>query len=148
LEIIRHGEVIKSVEPSVEGQAELKLELELEAGMGFWIAAHAVGSHGEQAHTTPVYVVRPRLRFWKHAEMARIVRKSMVALDEVEQIVAVARQQDAESKLEDNRTHKQLAIQGPALLERVTEARKIWRDLKATAAQEEPLRAQHSGNPQ
>lgn len=140
LVIVQHGEEIKVVE-SAEPTPELTIEMELDAGGGFWIAAHAVGQNGEHAHNTPVYVVRPGLRFWKHDEVDKRVAQATQSLDEIEKIVANAREQDAAGKLEDNRALKQLAVQGPALLQRVSEARAIWQNLKRVAEKEAPLRA-------
>lgn len=140
LVIVQHGEEIKVVE-SAEPTPELTIDMELDAGGGFWIAAHAVGQNGEHAHNTPVYVVRPGLRFWKHDEVDKRVAQATQSLDEIEKLVADARKQDAAGKLEDNRTLKQLAVQGPALLERVSEARAIWQNLKLVAEKEAPLRA-------
>lgn len=144
LVIVQHGKEIKVVE-SAEPTRELSLDLELDAAGGFWIAAHSVGQNGEHAHNTPVYVTRPGLRFWKHDEVDQLVARAMISLDQIEKIVADARARDARGELEADRTLKQLALQGPALLERVKEARDIWNDLKEVAAKEAPLRAARAG---
>lgn len=144
LVIVQHGKEIKVVE-SATPTGELKIDLDLDAAGGFWIAAHAVGQHGEHAHTTPTYVMRPGLRFWKHEDADKLIDQAMGSLDEIEKIVAEARDLDAQGKLEADRTRKQLALQGPALLERVAAARKIWEDLRDVAKKEAPLRAKLGG---
>ncbi|HOA73597.1 MAG TPA: CehA/McbA family metallohydrolase [Phycisphaerae bacterium] len=140
LVVVQHGREIQVVE-SAEPKKELTIDMELDAGGGFWIAAHAVGNSGEHAHCTPVYVVRPGLRFWKYDEVDKLVGQALDSLGQIEKIVADARERDAKGELEDDRTLKQLALQGPALLERVAEARSIWEELRKVAEQEAPLRA-------
>jgi hypothetical protein len=111
------------------------------AGDGFWIAARARAGDGTTAHTTPVYVVREGLRFWKYDGLADLLAKREESLQQIEGIVAEARRLDAEGKLENDRWRKLLAQQGPALLERVALARNIYTDLMRTAAKEAPQRA-------
>ncbi|MBI4579490.1 MAG: CehA/McbA family metallohydrolase [Planctomycetes bacterium] len=145
LVIVQQGDEVKVVESSDNQQRELSVEMDIDAGPGFWIAAHAVGTNGEHAHTTPVYVTRPGLRFWKHQDADRLIDQATRSLDEVEKIVADAREKDRQGQLEDDRTLKQLALQGAELLERVADARKIWQDLREVAAKEAPIRAKLSG---
>ena len=45
LEIVRHGEVIHSIE-ATPGQKELTIDIQVDAAHGFWVAAHAVGTEG------------------------------------------------------------------------------------------------------
>ena len=68
LELVSQGEVIARAEAS-KGEHELKIDLDLNGGHGFWIAARADGTDGSRAHTTPIYVVRESLRFWKFDEV-------------------------------------------------------------------------------
>ncbi len=142
LEIVRHGEAIRTVEPAPgDTPSELTVDMEIPAGAGFWIAARAEGEHGERAHTTPVYVIREGLRFWKHDQADGLIDKGLASLAEVEKLVADAAEADAQGRVEDDRTLKQLAVQGPELLRCVREAQKIWEDLRATARAETPIRA-------
>lgn len=141
LEIVRHGEVVHKVEPAREGQAELKAELELEAGDGSWIAARAYANDGTAAHTTPVYVIRKPLRFWKYAVVDDLLAKRRESLNQIEQIVAEAQMKSEAGELPGDRTLQQLAAQGPALLERVADARKIYDDLEQIAKDEADLRS-------
>jgi hypothetical protein len=141
LEIVRHGEVIRHVEDAEKNKKELTLEFDVDAGDGFWIAARAWAADGRKAHTTPVYVVREGLRFWKYDAVDALIAKRLTSLDEVEKLVADARQRDKAGTVEGDRTIKQLALQGPELLKRVEAARKIYAELRETAAKERPLRA-------
>ncbi len=136
LEIVRHGEVIRSAESQDPKRPEVQLDFTMDAGYGCWIAARARGGEGTSAHTTPVYIMREGLRFWKFDGLEDLITKRLDSLAQIEQIVADAKKLDAEGKLEKDRYRKQLALQGDALLERVTQARNLYADLKRTAEAE------------
>jgi len=136
LEIVRHGEVIRSAESRDPKAPEARLEFEVPAGEGCWIAARAKGGEGTSAHTTPVYVIREGLRFWKYEALDDLFAKREESLKQIEGLVAEAKRLDAEGRLENDRYRKLLAQQGDALLERVAAARGVYRDLKATAEKE------------
>ncbi len=110
-------------------------------GQGCWLAARARAGDGTSAHTTPVYVVREGLRFWKFDGLDELLAKRLASLAEIEQMVAEARRLNAEGKLGTDRARKQLAWQGDALLERVALARQLYEDLKKVAETERPRRA-------
>jgi hypothetical protein len=140
LEIVRLGEVIQSAESSENKSPEAKLDFTLNAGMGFWIAARARAADGTSAHTTPVYVRREGLRFWKYDGLGELLAKREESLRQIESIIAEAKRLDSEGKLEKDRYRKLLATQGDALLERVALARTMYADLRRTAETERPLR--------
>jgi len=129
LEIIQHGEVVRTVEATKADQEELQLDFEVEVDYGFWIAARAEGSDGTRAHTTPVYVIREPFRFWKLEAAEELIAKRLASLDEVEHMVVRAQNLHDDGRTEGSRTLEQLALQGPDLLERVAAARKIYEDL-------------------
>ena len=58
LEIVAHGEVIATATAGESGQSteQLKVDLQLPAERGLWIAARAEAGPTQAAHTTPVYV--------------------------------------------------------------------------------------------
>jgi hypothetical protein len=140
LEIVRHGDVIRSAESTDPQKPEVRLDFVVDAGFGGWIAARARGGEGTSAHTTPVYVVREGLRFWKFDGLDTQFEKRLASLAEIEQLVADARRQDAEGRLETDRYRKQLTLQGDALLERVVQARALYEELKGVADTERRLR--------
>ncbi len=142
LEIVRHGEVIRSSESQDPNRPEAQLDFTVEAGQGCWIAARARGGDGTSAHTTPVYIVRPGLRFWKFDGLEELIARRLGSLKEIEEIVAEARRLDAEGKLETDRYRKELARQGDLLLERVSSARRQYDDLKKIAEAERSVRRQ------
>jgi hypothetical protein len=70
-----------------------------------------------------------------------LLDKRESSLAEIEQMVAAAQRDNAEGKLELDRSRKQLALQGDLLLQRVALARKLYQDLRRVAEAERPLRA-------
>lgn len=141
LEIVRHGEVIRTAESDDPKHPEVRLDFTVDSGYGCWIAARARGSEGTSAHTTPIYVIRDGLRFWKFDELRALFEKRLTSLDQITEIVGDAKAQDAQGKWERDRHHKQLALQGDLLLERVARARKLYDELKRVAETERPLRS-------
>ncbi len=140
LEIIRNGESIKSVQPTDPAQKELAIEFDVDPANGFWIAARAEGTDGTRAHTTPIYVVKPGLRFWKFDDVDALIAKRLASLDEVEALVKDRIDKNERGEAEFNLAYKQLALQGPELMKRVAAARQIYEDLRKVADQERPMR--------
>ena len=142
LQIIQHGDVLRSVKPTKDQQTALSLDFSVDAGFGSWIAARANGSDGSAAHTTPIYVVRDPVRWWKYEDAERLIGERLASVAEIEDIVAKAQAQNAEGKIDDRRDLKQLALQGPQLLERVESAREIYASLQEQLKKEANLRGE------
>ncbi|MCW5553999.1 MAG: CehA/McbA family metallohydrolase [Verrucomicrobiae bacterium] len=140
LEIVRHGEVIRAAESGDATKPEVELDFTVDAGFGCWIAARARGGDGTSAHTTPVYVVREGLRFWKMDGLDELFARRQNSLEQIEQLVADARRFNTAGKLENDRYRKQLALQGGLLLQRVAQARLLYEELKRTAEAERGVR--------
>jgi hypothetical protein len=136
LEIVRHGEVIRDTGSRDPAKPEAKLDFTVEAGDGFWIAARARAGDGTSAHTTPVYIIRPGLRFWKFDGLEDLLAKREESLRQIEGIIAEARRLEAEGRLDTDRYRQQLARQGDALLERLALARGLYAELRRTAEAE------------
>ena len=148
LEIVRNGQVIQSVESPGPEVKELQFDFELDTGNGFWIAARVRAKDGTTAHTTPVYVVRDGLRFWKFDAVDELIAKRMTSLGQVEQIVAEAQQKKEAGEIENDVVLNQLAAQRDQLRARIDAARKIYSDLKQIAKLEAALRANPGSAPQ
>ena len=95
LEIVRHGVVIRSLEPSSPSDTDLVLNFDLDPGPGCWLAARTYASDGSSAHTTPIYLSRPPLRFWDHENVPAIIDRCREQLDEVRNMAQVASDFDA-----------------------------------------------------
>lgn len=140
LDIVRHGDMIRSVTPDADDAYELTTEFEIDADHGCWIAARAEGHQGEHAHTSPVYVIREGFRFWKFEALDGLFEQRMAHLAQIEQIVAEAKRRHATGELERDHDRTQLAIQGDELLKRVAAARAIYDDLRQVAERERDRR--------
>lgn len=140
LEIVRHGDVIRSA-VSGAGEADAAdLDVLIPGGQGGWIAARARAADGTSAHTTPVYVVREGLRFWKFEALDELFAKREESLKQIEDLLEEVVQQQAQGLLEHDRPRQLLASQSGELRERVALARGIYADLRATAERERSLR--------
>jgi hypothetical protein len=141
LDIIVHGAPVKTVTPDQAEQTSLEADFTIPPGNGFWIAAQAEGRNGTRAHTTPVYVVKKGLRFWKYESVSELIDKREASLAEVENIVSEAQAgRDSEGVADTSRPVTELAQQGQELLKRVEEAKQIYAELRATAENEAALR--------
>lgn len=145
LEIVRHGTVLHSAVSSDPADPGVRLDFTVEAGEGFWIAARVRAADGTSAHTTPVYVVREGLRFWKFEGLDALLARRRDSLAQIEQLIAEARRLEAEDRLGNDRYRQMLARQGPALLERVTQARRLYEELEQTADDERGRRRRGNG---
>jgi hypothetical protein len=87
LELVVHGEVVKTVAVGEAGQSSSRLRLthDLRVGAhGVWIAARARGGPTQVAHTTPVYVRANGQGFANPATRERYLELSEAYLKEIE----------------------------------------------------------------
>lgn len=84
LRIVRWGETALEVNSTNNQQTQLEVDGEVESGDGCWIAVHAIGHDGSEAHSTPVYVsVNGRSHAAGHL-VPTLVEKQLKVLDEIE----------------------------------------------------------------
>ena len=162
LEIVQNGEVIRSIEQTEPSQTELSLDFEIDSSDGFWIAARVSEKPGiefrnrTEAHTTPIYVVREGLRFWKHVEVEKLITDRLADLDEVEELIQLAEQ----SKREDKNLRKSpytnwgewareyrvapIIAQQEKLRPRMQKAMEIYDNLRSIHAAEKAIRSAKS----
>jgi len=86
LEIVQLGEVIRQSEAKGKKSDELNLDFEIDPGSGCWIAARAFAKDRSVAHTTPIYLKRPSLRFWKYEEVPELIERSLKSLEDLEEV--------------------------------------------------------------
>jgi len=84
--------------------------------------------------------VREGFRFWKFDKIDELIAKKLEYLKKIENKVIEAKTEYGGGKGAYNYEGRQFALQGDELLERVEAARKIYQQLKETAAKEKPLR--------
>ena len=129
LQIIQHGEVINSVEADASNPTELEIDIKIDPSHGSWLAARAEGSEGYRAHTTPIYVVRDSLRFWKYDAVEELLAKRDASLSEIERIIADALDKQEKGEIGTNKLLGELALQAGALRECVSKARRQYDEL-------------------
>jgi len=105
-----------------------------------------------EAHTTPIYIERDGLRFWKHNEVERLITARLADLNEVEEMIQLAHRSRKEgenflntrySEWElDYRIERIIATEN-LLRERVRQAKKIYDELLDIYEQEKALRSGH-----
>jgi len=140
LEIVKHGQVIQTVEAPEGGADELELDLEMEPGDGCWLAARVEATEGYRAHTTPVYLVRDGLRFWDYSAVDALLAKRVASLDEIDKLIADGLDKQAKGEIGTNKWAEELALQAEALRARVQEARGQYEALRKTHEAEAALR--------
>ena len=136
----RRGRTFTTSGPMLEFRVEHALpgdELKVASNRPLRVRARAWGDPRRMA---PVKLVREGLRFWKYDGLDELLAKRAESLAQIESLVAEARQLEAEGRLENDRYRQQLALQGPALLERVARARELYTGLKRTAEAERSRR--------
>ena len=87
LEIVRLGQIVRSTTDPVTSSGDLRLEFDLDSDQGFWLAARAYADDGSSAHTTPIYISNPPLRFWDHTQALGLIDQQMSSLSEIEHMV-------------------------------------------------------------
>ena len=142
VELLYLGDPIAKIESGDgDGPGQLSIKDALEPGAGGWLAARAWCADGSEALTTPIYIQREGLRFWKYDAVPALIEKRLAQLGEIDQIIDEAAKSFDEGTLDYARRDKvQLVIQGDALRERVNAARRLFEDLKGTYESEAAIR--------
>lgn len=136
LRVMRNGDVAEQVSSNNPSQQELSLNIEVASESGCWIALHAVGHDGSQAHTTPVYVSVGNHRHWSQEKAGELLRKQLAILDEIEAAVAESEAQVARHSDPLDYWNQVNADQAEAVRSRTAKSREVYtrllRDLQAT----------------
>ncbi len=148
LDLIHQGETIASVTNTDDNLSSLELDYDLEESNGCWLAIRAIGSDGSTAHTTPVYLVREGMRFWKHDQALSLLEKRFQDLNDIEGLVeeATNRIEAGENILDTERwedkalNSQAMKDSGPELLEEVNAAREFYTGLRELYEKEKGLR--------
>ena len=122
LEIMGHGQVLKSVsaEEANQSGAERIIDLELPADVGIWIAARCTAAKCQTAHTTPVYVSVDGGGFHNPATTQENLDQAEKYLREIEEEIAERA----------DRARYQAWRYKEGLEERIAETRKIIAELR------------------
>ena len=82
VKLVHLGKTIHEVSAEGEGQNTLKLQFTVPVEFGAWLAIHAIGHDGSEAHTTPVYVRREGFRHWNIDLAEQLIQRQLDVLDE------------------------------------------------------------------
>ena len=129
--LVQFGRALKEAAPTRSYQDEVTLETEVGAAQSCWLAAYARGVNGSEAHTTPIYLVKPGTRFWDPTQAGAILRKQLGILDEIEHAVGEAEKAFQSGNNPMDYWNRWPAEQAPQIRERVGRARQLYRDLQA-----------------
>lgn len=148
LDLIRQGEVIASATNTSGNEETLSLELDHTESESCWIAVRAQGDDGSIAHSTPIYLVRDSLRFWKYDQAVNLIQRRFEDLWEIEEFVeeAAAKIENGEDLFNLNSWQytalntRTIANNRAQLLERVQEARAFYNRLLEVHEEERNLR--------
>lgn len=124
VELIVHGEVVRSVAGTDAGQSSERIELthDIPVGQhGVWLAVRAYGGPTQVAHTTPVYVRANGIGFENPATFTRYLQMSRAYLDEIEASL---------EKPTGTAIDLQMTRHADALRQRVVAARAILADMR------------------
>jgi hypothetical protein len=139
LRIVRWGETALEAASTDDQQTQLEVEGTVDSDKGCWIAAHAVGHDGSEAHSTPVYV---SVAGGSHAAsllIPALVKKQLGVLDEIDAALSESQrlaQRDPNHIDPFNRVN---AEQADAVRKRITIARQAYITLKAGAVDTLPI---------
>ena len=140
LQLIQFGRVLHEVTATHADQTALELSVTVPSGHGGWLAAHAFGRDGSEAHTTPIYITRPGFRFWDPTQAEVLIVKQLTVLDDTEQAIRDAERIMKTGNQSLNFHHRWPAEQAAPLRERLAKMREHYQNLRATLAAERRLR--------
>jgi hypothetical protein len=146
--LIRFGRVVHQVSASGAARSEqdaLEFTVEVEPGPGCWLALHAVGRDGSEAHTTPVYVVRDNLRFWDTTQAGSLIERQITVMDEIEREIHISENLIRSGTRPLDYYNRRIAEQAEPLRERIREARAFYADLKARLEAQKNAQLQNTG---
>ncbi len=140
LRLVQFGRVLREVEASSAEETELRLEAKVDGGFGCWLAAHATGQDGSEAHSTPVYVLRDGFRFWDVTQAAMLIQKQLAVLDEIETAVAEAVRVMSTARQPLDYWNRWPAEQAVQIRRRIETTRQVYTGLLATLDSERAAR--------
>lgn len=126
LRLVQFGRVVAETVSSSADDAELRLETEIDSANGCWLALHAIGRDGSEAHTTPVYVSVRGGRHWCREKVPELVEQQLAVLDEIEAALKESEQVVSNNPHPLDHWNRVNASQAEAVRLRVAESRAIY----------------------
>lgn len=140
LRLVQFGRVIREIEARDAEQTELGLDVKVDGGFGCWLAAHATGWDGSEAHSTPVYVIRDGFRFWDVTQAAALTQKQLAVLDDIDNAVAEAVRLMSTARQPLDYWNRWPAEQAVQIRRRIETIRQVYADLLTTLDAERSAR--------
>jgi hypothetical protein len=128
--LVQFGRALREASPERPDQDEVTLKATVPAEQSCWLAAYARGANGSEAHTTPIYLVKPGTRFWDPRQAEAILKKQMGILDEIDQAVGEAEKTFKSANNPMDYWNRWPTEQAPQIRERVGRTRQLYRDLQ------------------
>jgi hypothetical protein len=149
LTLVKLGEPERTITSEAASQESLELSVDLNPGDGCWIAAHAKGHDGSQAHTTPIYLVRPGHRHWRQDRAEELIDRQLAILDETDQALAESEQMVSTRGNQLDYWNRLNAEQAKEVRVRIANARAAYEHLRQVLQHEQKKSssARHSGAP-
>ncbi|QEF98920.1 hypothetical protein Mal15_29780 [Stieleria maiorica] len=142
LRLIKLGQAVEVAQSEDERGTELEIATSIDSDWGFWIAAHAVGRDGSQAHTTPIYVTRKGFRHWDPDSAKALINRQLEVLREIRREVQTAEQRVASGSSSLDYWSRRTADQADDVRAKVSQAERTYQQLLQTLAEESAIRAQ------
>lgn len=129
IEVLSQGDVAFTM-PVPRNQNQAVLEVELPVRGGCWIAARVTGRDGSQAHTTPVYVERQGLRWWKMEAVPSLLAGCLETLQGIEDELNYFSQALKSGQIPSHDFYVNAVVaQAPMIHQHIAEARQAYQTL-------------------
>ena len=140
VKLVYLGETIHEVTTQDKEEDSITFELEVPVEFGGWLAIHAVGHDGSEAHTTPVYVKRDGYRHWNIALAPQLIERQLDVLEETEAALSKSEDIFATGVNPLDYWNRINAEQADQVRDRLTAARKTYELLRETVNSEQTSR--------
>ena len=132
LRLVKLGETIQEVGGTKDNETPLSLSAKINVQHGCWLAAHATGADGSEAHTTPIYVSRKGFRHWNVDQAEALIERQLATLREIESEVRQAERTIETNELSLDYWNRRTSDQAEQIRAKVKETRKFYEDLRDT----------------
>lgn len=141
LRLVWLGDPVAVESAKSDDQEKLQMDVEIPVDFGGWLAVHALGRDGSEAHSTPVYVVREGFRHWNHQRAQQLIDKQLAAINDAEKALAESERLVALGGNPLDAWNRLNAQQADAVRERLRTARAVYANLAEVVLDEGAQRA-------
>ncbi|MEQ8848966.1 CehA/McbA family metallohydrolase [Botrimarina sp.] len=145
LDLVWRGKKVASAESPDASRESLRIRTAIDCDGGGWLAAHAIGHDGSEAHTTPVYVAGRDGFHGDREAVGALAQRQLKVLDEVEQMLQDAERLAAAPVSPQNLIAKVTAAQAEEVRQRVASARRFYTELSRRFEEATPASSAAAG---